>query len=61
MKEEKCLGFLWEAEREGENMCVLMHGKVVRLSEKLIQGKPIHPDFETLRHKGGGGGGHQYH
>lgn len=38
-------------------MCVLMHGKVVRLSEKLIQGKPIHPDFETLRHKGGGGGG----
>lgn len=33
-----------------------MHGKVVRLSEKLIQGKPIHPDFETLRHKGGGGG-----
>lgn len=45
MKEEKCFGFLREAEREGASTRVFMHRTEVRLSEQLIEGKPIAPDL----------------
>lgn len=59
MKEEKCLGFLWEAEGEEASMCVVMHEKVVRASEQLSGIQYILTwDLEAW---GAGAGVYQYH